>query len=416
MDLSLRIRIFVIATLVFIVLDWYGIQAVKTAFASYPDVLRKWILPIWYGLSLLPYLVLLSFLVINPEDMPSPIRNFSLTFLFTALLTKLFLVLFLFGEDIYRGIVFLFMKFFNSGEVYDASRSAFLSKVALGVASIPTVGVLYGILNGAHDYKVHRVKLALKGLPKNFEGFKIVQLSDIHAGSFFSKTAVERGVQMVNNLKADAVFFTGDLVNNVSGEMDDWKEVFSKIQAPRGVYSVLGNHDYGDYVGWDSPQAKQDNLKRLIGIHKEMGWDILINEHRLLEKEGEHIAIVGIENWGAKGHFPKYGDMPKAMKGTEQVAVRLLLSHDPSHWEAQVLKEYPGISAMFAGHTHGMQFGVERDNGFKWSPVQYMYTQWAGLYQQGEQYLYVNRGFGYIGYPGRVGISPEITLIELTQA
>ena len=210
----------------------------------------------------------------------------------------------------------------------------------------------------------------------------------------------------------DLVFFTGDLVNNVATEMDGFIDVFSNIKAPMGVFSILGNHDYGDYVKWPSKAAKEDNLNRLKEIHGEMGWRLLLNENVTLEKDGESIALIGIENWGAKGNFSRYGDLQKAYEGTGSHPFKILLSHDPSHWEAQVCKDYKDIDLMFSGHTHGMQFGVELP-GFRWSPVQYMYKQWAGIYRNSKQKLYVNRGFGFLGYPGRVGILPEITLIEL---
>jgi predicted MPP superfamily phosphohydrolase len=225
------------------------------------------------------------------------------------------------------------------------------------------------------------------------------------------KKAVEKGVQQILDLSPDIIFFTGDLVNDHAGEMDDYQEVFSRLKAPLGVYSCLGNHDYGDYRAWPSQQAKAENLERLKGIHASMGWRLLMNEHVPIERNGERIALLGIENWGAKANFPKYGRMSDAYKGTETYPFKILLSHDPSHWDAQVLKEYPDINLMLSGHTHGMQFGVEIP-GFRWSPVQYVYRQWAGLYRKDDCHLYVNRGFGFLGYPGRVGILPEITLLE----
>jgi hypothetical protein len=211
--------------------------------------------------------------------------------------------------------------------------------------------------------------------------------------------------------KPDLIFFTGDLVNNETSEVKEYLEIFSKLQAPLGVYSVTGNHDYGDYKSWSSKEAKENNFQDLIQAHNLMGFDLLMNENRIIELSGDKLAILGIENWGA-GRFAKYGKLQEAYAGTEEASVKLLLSHDPSHWDAQVRPNYPDIDVAFAGHTHGFQFGVEIGN-FKWSPSQYVYKQWADLYQEGNQYLYVNRGFGYIGYPGRVGIPPELTVIEL---
>jgi predicted MPP superfamily phosphohydrolase len=273
------------------------------------------------------------------------------------------------------------------------------------------VGMTYGIVSGAHDYRVRRQRLSFPNLPSSFDGLKIVQIADIHSGSFYNKTAVKGGVEIVLNEKPDVIFFTGDLVNEETREVNNYIHVFDKVKAPLGVFSTTGNHDYGDYRFWASVEAKEKNFKDLIEAHRLLGWDLLMNEHRFLEVDGERLAIIGIENWGT-GRFPKYGKLDEAYKGTEDSPVKILLSHDPSHWDAQVRSEYSDIDLMLAGHTHGFQFGVEVGD-FKWSPSQWMYKQWAGLYREGNQYLYVNRGYGYIGYPGRIGILPEITVIEL---
>jgi len=243
---------------------------------------------------------------------------------------------------------------------------------------------------------------------------RIAQVSDIHSGSFFNKTAVKGGVEMVMKEKPDMIFFTGDLVNNESTEVKEYIDVFNKLRAPLGVYSVTGNHDYGDYKSWSSKEVKQQNFNDLIEAHRLLGFDLLMNENRFVEQGGEKLAIIGIENWGA-GRFSKYGKMDQAYAGTEEASAKILLSHDPSHWDAQIRTTYKDIDLMLSGHTHGFQFGVEI-GGFKWSPSQYAYKQWAGLYKEGEQYLYVNRGFGYLGYPGRVGMPPEITILELKRA
>jgi hypothetical protein len=271
--------------------------------------------------------------------------------------------------------------------------------------------LLYGFGN-KYRYQLRRLQMVFDNVPASFKGLKIVHISDIHSGSFSDAEAVSGGVQKILDEKPDLILFTGDLVNNKASEMDNYMEIFSRLKAPMGVYSTLGNHDYGDYVEWGSVKEKRDNLEKLKQVHADMGWRLLINENVELEKNGEKIYIIGIENWSAKARFPKYGDMRKACAGTAREAFKILMSHDPSHWDAEIIKDYPDIGLMLAGHTHGMQFGVEIP-GFKWSPVQYVYKQWAGLYQQGHQKLYVNRGFGFIGYPGRVGILPEITVIEL---
>jgi predicted MPP superfamily phosphohydrolase len=290
-------------------------------------------------------------------------------------------------------------------------RSEFLAKTAVIAASIPFAAMTYGIISGAHDYRIRRKIIYLPNLPKSFDGIKIGQLSDIHSGSFFSKTAVKGGVEMMLNEKPDLLFFTGDLVNNETSEVAEYIDVFKKLKAPLGVYSVTGNHDYGDYKSWSTKQAKQNNFRDLMEAHRLLGYDLLMNENRIIEQGGDKLAILGIENWGA-GRFAKYGKIDQAHKNSDEAAVKLLLSHDPSHWDAQVRPTYSDIDVAFAGHTHGFQFGVEIGD-FKWSPSQYVYKQWAGLYQEGSQYLYVNRGFGYLGYPGRVGIPPELTIIEL---
>ena len=294
------------------------------------------------------------------------------------------------------------------------TRSEFLTKAALVATAVPFGAMAYGVISGAHDYRVRRLTVKLPNLPKSFDGIRIGQVSDIHSGSFWNKTAVKGGVEQMLAEKPDLMFFTGDLVNNESSEIRDYFDIFNKLKAPLGVYSVTGNHDYGDYYNWASADAKRENFERLVAAHREMGYDILMNENRILEQGGEKIAILGIENWGA-GRWTKYGKIDEAHAGTEEASVKLLLSHDPSHWDAQVRPKYKDIDLSFAGHTHGFQFGIEVP-GFKWSPSQYAYKQWAGLYQEGNQYLYVNRGFGYLGYPGRIGMPPELTILELKRA
>ena len=262
---------------------------------------------------------------------------------------------------------------------------------------------------------MRKVKLNFALLPASFKGLKIVQISDIHTGSFDNHAAVAHGVQRIMDQNPDIILFTGDLVNNHAFEVDDkYQEIYSRLKAPMGVYSTLGNHDYGDYVHWDTKQAKIDNLEKLKGIHASMGWRLMMNEHVVLERGTDKIALIGIENWSAKANFPKYGDMRKAYAGLKEknIPFKILMSHDPSHWQAQVIPEYGDVDLTLSGHTHGMQFGVDT-KWFKWSPVQYMYNEWAGLYTEGKQHLYVNRGFGFLGYPGRLGVMPEITVFEL---
>ncbi|MEM6321774.1 MAG: metallophosphoesterase [Bacteroidota bacterium] len=273
--------------------------------------------------------------------------------------------------------------------------------------------MLYGILFNRHRYKIHRVSVNLPNLPSSFSGLKIVQISDIHSGSFTDKAPLKKGIDLINQEAADLVFFTGDLVNSIASEIEPYVEVFSRIQSKYGVFSGLGNHDYGDYVRWPNREIKEANLRRLMEIEKVMGWQLLMNENRLKNINGVSVAVIGVENYSGSPRFSKYGKLDEAYRGAEKADIKLLLSHDPSHWDAQIRPNFPDIDVTFSGHTHGAQFGIEIPKLFRWSPVQYAYKQWAGLYQAGKQYLYVNRGFGYLGYPGRVGILPEITVLNV---
>ena len=293
-------------------------------------------------------------------------------------------------------------------------RTHWVSELTMIWAAVPFLGLLYGMTGGRHRYKVHKVTLKFDDLPEAFDGFTITQLSDIHAGSFTSKKGVEKGVAMVNRQNSDLILFTGDLVNNQASEMEPWIETFSKLKAPYGKYSVLGNHDYGDYIKWESEQAQNANLNQLKKVHKEIGFKLLLNEATTIEKDGQSIALIGVENWG-KGGFHKYGSLTKAAASVPDGEFKILMSHDPSHWEAKTLENLKHIHLTLAGHTHGMQFGIELF-GFQWSPVKYVYPQWAGLYKKNGKYLYVNRGFGFLGFKGRIGIWPEITVITLRKS
>ena len=413
-----RVLFVAVFSVVFLLVDYYAFQAIKTITANQSEGVRKGIKIIYFTISYLVVLAILIYNFGNPDGIAKHARTALMSFVFINILAKLFLGLFVFIDDIQRFFRWIVMKLSNPklGSVEEGiSRSKFLATTGLVVAAAPIVSLSWGIISGAHDYRVRRIKLPVKNLPKGLEGLRIGQLSDIHAGSFWNKTAVKGGVQMLADEKVDLAFFTGDLVNNKATEMQEWGSVFSKVAAPLGVYSVFGNHDYGDYVQWETPVQKQKNLADLATIHKNMGWNLLMNEHKVIEVDGENLGIIGVENWGAKARFPKYGKLDEAMKGLNDSSVNLLLSHDPSHWQAEVLLKHKNIDLTLSGHTHGMQFGVDIP-GFKWSPVQYLYDEWAGLYKSGEQYLYVNRGFGYLGYPGRVGILPEISVITLERA
>jgi predicted MPP superfamily phosphohydrolase len=331
---------------------------------------------------------------------------------------KFFASLFFLIDDIRRLALWIGANWFDKGNSLPSaaagegiSRSVFLSWMGMVAGSGLFGTLIYGFGN-KYRYQVRRVKLASPKIPAAFRGLKFVHISDIHSGSFTRKDGVMKGINKILKEKPDMILFTGDLVNNAADEMDDYMDVFSQLRAPMGVYSILGNHDYGDYVHWPSREARDQNLDKLKRIHSELGWKLLMNEHVSFERNGEKIALIGVENWSAKARFPKYGDLKKAHAGTESHSFRILMSHDPSHWKTEVLDAYPDIDLMLAGHTHGMQLGVEIP-GFKWSPVQYMYKEWAGLYEKNGQKLYVNRGYGFLGYPGRVGILPEITVFEL---
>ena len=405
---------FFLAIIIALLIDLYVFQAIRTVTQGLAPRWRMVIFGLHWGLALL---ALTTWVLVPLFHLRYTRLNSYLQVIIIGLyFAKLMAVLFLFIDDIRRLILWLIEKIGGqSGKAATGeegiSRSAFLSWLGLGLGTLGYGALISGFAN-KYNYRVHRVQLSFDNLPAGFKGLKIIQISDIHAGSFGNPGAVGKGVDMVLAEKPDLILFTGDLVNDAALEMTHYQAIFSRFSAPMGVFSTLGNHDYGDYVWWESPDHKKANLERLKQIQKEMGWRLLLNEHVVLERGGDKIALIGVENWSAKARFPKHGRMDLAYPGSEQYPFKILMSHDPSHWDAQVRPEYPDIDLMLAGHTHGAQFGVELP-GFKWSPVQYVYKQWAGLYEQGRQKLYVNRGYGFIGYPGRFGILPEITVIEL---
>jgi len=399
-------------------LEYYFFQAVKTSLGESSQSTKRIIYILYWSLFSFTYISLIASVVVDVHQWPRALRTFVFGVVFTAFFAKLTLALFLLGEDIFRIIRFLWEKFFPSSastsSVSNISRGQFLSRVAILAAGVPAAASLYGVIINPYNYKVHRVGIKLPNLPASFDGLKIAQISDVHAGSFSDKRKVARGIKMILDLKPDLIFFTGDLVNDIASEMDDYKDIFGQLKAPLGVYSCTGNHDYGDYVPWESKAVKAANFQQLMNVHHEMGWHLLMNDTAMLEHADGKIAIIGIENWSNFGHFPKYGKMHQAYPKAQGADVKLLLSHDPTHWDTQVRPEYPDIDIAFAGHTHGFQMGVET-KFFRFSPAQFAYKQWAGLYQEGKQYLYVNRGFGFLGYPGRIGMLPEITLITLNK-
>lgn len=406
-------------------LDFYIFFALRATNIKF--IKTKWFSILWWGYSLS---LLIGLFISFQYSIPLSVRSIILVAFFLTAVSKFIYAIVLIIDDVRRGGIWI-GRLFSSKKGEDLedrlerleeplpevpkkgiSRSDFLLKSGIIVAALPMVPLAWGVISTAYDYRVRRQKLVLPNLPKEFHGMTIGQISDVHSGSFYNKKAVMGGVQMLLNEKPDVIFFTGDLVNNVASEMRDYQDIFAHVKADLGVYSTLGNHDYGDYYfgPGDSP-AKRKNLQDLIDTHKIMGWDLLMDENRDLKIDNEEISIVGVQNWGT-GRFPKKGNLEKALLGTEDKAVKLLLSHDPSHWRAQVLDT--DVDVMFAGHTHGMQFGVRGEN-FQWSPAKYIYKEWAGLYKAGPSQLYVNTGYGFLGYPGRVGIAPEITIFELVK-
>ncbi|MDD2793000.1 MAG: metallophosphoesterase [Sediminibacterium sp.] len=412
---------FWVIALIMLLLDYYVFQAVKVVTQPLSERWRLVVHYSYWAISILTIAALLSFPFIQVLQSSRTYRNYVFAILVGLFLAKLVGSLIFFTDDIRRVLPWAVNKAVKiKGNSFVAengdmmSRSTFLSWAGLGLGGTLFGTLLMGFVN-KYNYQVKKHTLRFPNLPKAFDGLKLVHISDIHSGSFQDPTAVTRGVNLILQQQPDLILFTGDLVNDRATEMDEYKTIFSALKAPMGVYSTLGNHDYGDYVQWPGAEAKAANLDALKQVHDDMGWKLLMNEHQVLEKDGEKIALLGIENWGAKGRFPKYGKMDQAYPGTESIPFKILLSHDPSHWDAEVKVKYTDIDITLSGHTHGMQFGLENPY-FKWSPVQWMYKQWAGLYEDGKQKLYVNRGFGFIGYPGRVGILPEITVLELKNA
>jgi uncharacterized protein len=401
-----------------LLLDTYVFQAIKSVSQGLSPKAKTILYAAYWGITIISIISFLLFVYTQPDFLGRKVRTYLFATVIGLFLAKVVAVVFFLVDDIRRGIQWVCLKLFLGNEAggdvasEGISRSAFLNWMGLAAGSTLFGTLLYGFSN-KYNYHIKKLRLSFENLPQSFKGLKIVHISDIHSGSFTDKQAVLHGIEKILKEKPDVILFTGDLVNDRASEMDDYMDVFNKLKAPMGVYSTLGNHDYGDYVQWPiNGISKEQNLENLKKVHAGLGWKLLMNEHVALEKNNESIALIGIENWSNKARFPKHGRMDLAHAGTEKYPFKILMSHDPSHWDAQVKKEYPDVDLMLSGHTHGMQFGVEIP-GFKWSPVQYMYKQWAGLYEDGKQKLNVNRGFGFIGYPGRVGVLPEISVIEL---
>ncbi len=390
--------------------DVYAFQSLRTLTRS-----NWWYLLYWGFTILVIGNFVYQFYGFNRSDGFSHTNAYAVGFLIALIVPKLVLLLFMFGEDIFR-VPQAIYRYFTEGSSaetnYFPARRKFISQLALGLAAVPFASILYGIYKGKYNFKVLNYTLHFEDLPEAFDGYRITQISDIHSGSFDNIKKVEYAIDLINDQASDAIFFTGDMVNNKASEMEPYINIFKKLKAKDGLYSVLGNHDYGDYVRWESPEAKQKNLEDLKALQKDIGFDLLLNESRFIERAGERIAVLGVENWG-KGGFKKAGDLKKAAANVVSEDFKILLSHDPSHWDAEVINDPYHYHLTLSGHTHGMQFGIEIPGWFKWSPVKWRYKHWAGIYKVLGQYINVNRGFGYLAFPGRVGIWPEITVIEL---
>jgi predicted MPP superfamily phosphohydrolase len=405
----------IIVVLFLLAVDYYALQALKQT-----DWGRTKIFQLLYGLfSFFTMAGFIAVLMKWPEELPidSNMISYFGGYLFIFYFSKFIVIFPLLIDDMRRLILFFSRRLRNTtDDTYWPSRSAFLSKLGLVLGGIPAFVLTYGIVRNPFRFQLRSESIPVKNLPTSLEGLKIVQISDLHSGTFNNSQPFEDAIQLVNNQNPDIVGFTGDLVNNIASEATTFVSLFSKIKSKYGIYSILGNHDYGDYYDWLNEEQKRDNFDLLQKYHRSMGWDLLLDDARQLEIDGFKINIIGVENISALSHFPVYGDLSKAWAKTPKGDYNILLSHDPTHWDSEVVVDYKDIDLTLSGHTHGFQFGIEIPGYIRWSPSQWVYRRWAGLYKEKNQYLYVNRGLGCLGYPGRVGILPEITSIKLTKA
>lgn len=391
------------------IIELYAFQAVKTLTRV------KWIQFLYIGISVSAIVfIVYQFSKFDKSVGQTPLTMITFGLLLLMLIPKLLLTFFMLLEDIIR--LFTGTKHYFSDYNKEASflpeRRSFLSKIAIGIAAVPFLSLLYGMTFGKYNYKVIRQRVFFPDLPDAFDGFTITHISDVHSGSFDDPEKISYAIDLINEQNSDLFLFTGDIVNTHATEMHPWIDTFNKIQEHEyGKFSVLGNHDYGEYVDWSSNETKNKNFEDIKDLHSQINFKLLLNENIKIKKGADEIAVVGVENWGVK--FKKVGDLNKATQGLSKEDFKVLMSHDPSHWDAEVNKHHKDFHLTLSGHTHGLQFGIEIPGWFKWSPAQYVYDQWAGLYEKAGKYIYVNRGFGFHAYPGRVGIMPEITVIEL---
>ncbi|MFG4001313.1 metallophosphoesterase [Flavobacterium aquidurense] len=400
---------FVILCALFLFIEFYSYQAFRTL------IRLRWVLVSYQVISLL----LLIFIVYSFTQFDRSVGQtrqtmFTMGLMLLVYVPKIVLTLVMFGEDIFRigaSILNYFMYNTPRSEMMP-NRRKFVSQIALGLAAVPFLSLIYGIFEGKYNFKVFRQTIFFPDLPDAFDGFKITQISDVHSGSFDNPEKINYAIDLINEQEADMILFTGDIVNTHAKEMHPWLETFNRIKEYKyGKFSVLGNHDYGEYVTWPSEKEKDENFKAIKDLYGQIGFELLLNEHTYIQKGNDKIALIGVENWGH--NFKKAGDLNKASQNVHQDDFKVLMSHDPSHWEYEIKNHPKNFHLTLAGHTHGMQFGIEIPGYFKWSLAQYIYKQWAGLYENLGRYVYVNRGFGFHAYPGRVGIMPEITVIEL---
>ena len=396
---------FIILLAVFFIIEIYVYQAIRNITTNNYIRIGYWVF------TLLAYgIILYWILTFNKASRDHQQIQLMVSAMMIFVLPKLLSVMFLLIGDFTRFLEFGF-KYFTANENYFPERRKFISTTALAAAGIFSALAIDGIIFGKYRHTVRKVKLRFKNLPESFKGYKIVQISDVHSGSFFNPQKLQKAIDLINEQDADVVLFTGDMVNNYADEFKPFIPLFKSIKAKDGKFSILGNHDYGDYGAWNSREEKAQNIPTLKNYQAEAGFKLLRNENIALEKNGEKIYLLGVENWGIKP-FPQYGDLDKALKGVPEDAIKVLMSHDPTHFDEVVKKHKTNVHLTLSGHTHGMQFGLDLKN-IKWSPVKFKYKKWADLYESEGKYLYVNRGFGVIAYPGRVGINPEITVIEL---
>ncbi|MDG1871496.1 MAG: metallophosphoesterase [Flavobacterium sp.] len=400
-------RIFLLSLFLFIV-ELYAFQAIKTL------IKLKWLLVAYQVVSAIALLYIVYSFTQFDRSIGQTRQTMITMALFLIIYTpKLILTLFMLGEDIFR-VGSGSTRFFMQSENFEFlnSRRKFVSQIGLGLAAIPFASLIYGVTVGKYNYKVIKQRIYFPDLPEAFDGFKITQISDVHSGSFDNAEKINYAIDLVNEQDSDMILFTGDIVNTHATEMHPWIDTFKRIKKHAyGKYAVLGNHDYGEYVTWHNEKEKEANFQAIKGLYGQIDFDLLLNEHTYIEKGADRFALIGVENWGH--NFKKAGDITKASEGVAQSDFKVLMSHDPSHWDYEIKNHDKNFHLTLAGHTHGMQFGIEIPGYFKWSLAQYVYAQWAGLYENLGRYVYVNRGFGFHAYPGRVGIMPEITVIEL---